>query len=138
MKNEMIDHPNECVKKLGDLIADVKVAMLTTLDEQGQLHSRPMQSLESGFDGALWFFTSRTSGKVLSIAHDDRVNLAYSDAKTSKFVSVAGKDAISVRSYVYLALSYDHRVIDGADAARFLSAVKARLEAAQFEADLGI
>ncbi|MCJ1707402.1 2-oxoglutarate dehydrogenase, E2 component, dihydrolipoamide succinyltransferase [Microbacterium sp. VKM Ac-2923] len=53
-------------------------------------------------------------------------------------VSVDGKDAISVRSYVYLALSYDHRTIDGADAARFLGAVKARLEAAQFEGDLGI
>ncbi|MDQ1173845.1 pyruvate dehydrogenase E2 component (dihydrolipoamide acetyltransferase) [Microbacterium testaceum] len=53
-------------------------------------------------------------------------------------VSVDGKDAISVRSYVYLALSYDHRIIDGADAARFLGTVKARLEAAQFEGDLGI
>ena len=53
-------------------------------------------------------------------------------------VTVDGKDAISVRSYVYLALSYDHRIIDGADAARFLGAVKARLEAAEFEADLGI
>ncbi len=53
-------------------------------------------------------------------------------------VTVDGKDAISVRSYVYLALSYDHRIIDGADAARFLGAVKARLEAAQFEGDLGI
>jgi len=53
-------------------------------------------------------------------------------------VSVDGKDAIAVRSYVYLALSYDHRIIDGADAARFLGAVKARLEAAQFEGDLGI
>ncbi|KAA9110507.1 2-oxoglutarate dehydrogenase, E2 component, dihydrolipoamide succinyltransferase [Microbacterium rhizomatis] len=53
-------------------------------------------------------------------------------------VSVDGKDAISVRSYVYLALSYDHRVIDGADAARFLGAVKSRLEAAQFESQLGI
>ncbi|MFI8632040.1 2-oxoglutarate dehydrogenase, E2 component, dihydrolipoamide succinyltransferase [Microbacterium sp. NPDC077663] len=52
-------------------------------------------------------------------------------------VTVDGKDAISVRSYVYLALSYDHRVIDGADAARFLGAVKARLEAAQFEGQLG-
>ncbi|WP_404447534.1 2-oxoglutarate dehydrogenase, E2 component, dihydrolipoamide succinyltransferase [Microbacterium marinum] len=52
-------------------------------------------------------------------------------------VSIDGKDAISVRSYVYLALSYDHRVIDGADAARFLSAVKARLEGADFEAQLG-
>jgi pyruvate dehydrogenase E2 component (dihydrolipoamide acetyltransferase) len=53
-------------------------------------------------------------------------------------VQVDGKDAISVRSYVYLALSYDHRVVDGADAARFLGAVKARLEAAAFEGQLGI
>ncbi len=53
-------------------------------------------------------------------------------------VSVDGRDAISVRSYVYLALSYDHRVIDGADAARFLAAVKARLEEAAFEGQLGI
>jgi pyruvate dehydrogenase E2 component (dihydrolipoamide acetyltransferase) len=53
-------------------------------------------------------------------------------------VKVDGVDAIAVRSYVYLALSYDHRIIDGADAARFLSAVKTRLEAAQFQGDLGI
>jgi 2-oxoglutarate dehydrogenase E2 component (dihydrolipoamide succinyltransferase) len=53
-------------------------------------------------------------------------------------VAIDGKDAIAVRSYMYLALSYDHRIIDGADAARFLSAVKTRLEAAQFEGDLGI
>jgi pyruvate dehydrogenase E2 component (dihydrolipoamide acetyltransferase) len=53
-------------------------------------------------------------------------------------VTVDGRDAISVRSYVYLALSYDHRIVDGADAARFLGAVRARLESAAFEADLGI
>ncbi|WP_439593839.1 2-oxoglutarate dehydrogenase, E2 component, dihydrolipoamide succinyltransferase [Microbacterium sp.] len=53
-------------------------------------------------------------------------------------VSVDGKDAISVRSYVYLALSYDHRIIDGADAARFLGAVKARLEASDFAPQLGV
>ncbi len=53
-------------------------------------------------------------------------------------VPVDGVDAFGVRSYVYLALSYDHRVIDGADAARFLSAVKSRLEAAAFAGDLGI
>nr|WP_274638348.1 2-oxoglutarate dehydrogenase, E2 component, dihydrolipoamide succinyltransferase [Microbacterium bovistercoris] len=53
-------------------------------------------------------------------------------------VQVDGKDAIAVRSYVYLALSYDHRIVDGADAARFLSAMKSRLEAGAFEANLGI
>jgi 2-oxoglutarate dehydrogenase E2 component (dihydrolipoamide succinyltransferase) len=39
---------------------------------------------------------------------------------------------------VYLALSYDHRIIDGADASRYLTEVKARLEAGDFEKDLGI
>ncbi|QAY61320.1 2-oxoglutarate dehydrogenase, E2 component, dihydrolipoamide succinyltransferase [Microbacterium protaetiae] len=53
-------------------------------------------------------------------------------------VSIDGKDAIAIRSYVYLALSYDHRIVDGADAARFLGAVKARLESGDFEANLGI
>jgi len=53
-------------------------------------------------------------------------------------VSDSGTDAIAIRSTVYLALSYDHRIVDGADAARFLGAVKARLEEADFEGDLGI
>ncbi len=42
-------------------------------------------------------------------------------------------ETIAVRQMVYLALTYDHRLVDGADAARFLSDVKARLEAGQFD-----
>ncbi|MFB4351102.1 2-oxoglutarate dehydrogenase, E2 component, dihydrolipoamide succinyltransferase [Microbacterium sp. CR_7] len=57
--------------------------------------------------------------------------------KRPGLVKVGGSDAIAIRSYVYLALSYDHRIIDGADAARFLGAVKSRLESAQFAAQLG-
>lgn len=49
-----------------------------------------------------------------------------------------GNDSIAVRSMVYLALSYDHRIVDGADASRFLVDVKSRLEAANFEANLGL
>ncbi|WP_229053538.1 2-oxoglutarate dehydrogenase, E2 component, dihydrolipoamide succinyltransferase [Aeromicrobium sp. Leaf350] len=48
-----------------------------------------------------------------------------------------GNDSISVRSMAYLALTYDHRIIDGADAGRFLQAVKQRLQGGQFEAELG-
>ena len=47
-------------------------------------------------------------------------------------------EVIAVRSMVYLALTYDHRIVDGADAARFLATVKDRLEAGQFEAELGL
>ena len=49
-----------------------------------------------------------------------------------------GNDAIGIRSMVYLALSYDHRIIDGADASRYLMQVKTRLEAGNFESNLGI
>jgi pyruvate dehydrogenase E2 component (dihydrolipoamide acetyltransferase) len=46
-------------------------------------------------------------------------------------------ETIAVRQMVYLALTYDHRLVDGADAARFLSAIKQRLEEAKFDAELG-
>ena len=49
-----------------------------------------------------------------------------------------GSETIAIRSMVYLALSYDHRIVDGADAARFLVTLKDRLEAGNFEADLGL
>ena len=49
-----------------------------------------------------------------------------------------GGETIAIRSMVYLALSYDHRIVDGADAARFLSTLKERLEGGRFESDLGL
>ena len=53
-------------------------------------------------------------------------------------VTHGGDDSIAIRQMVYFALSYDHRIVDGADAARFLGLVKSRLEAGDFDADLGI
>ncbi len=49
-----------------------------------------------------------------------------------------GNESIGVRSMIYLPLTYDHRLVDGADAGRFLTTVKQRLEEASFEADLGL
>ncbi len=49
-----------------------------------------------------------------------------------------GNDAIAVRDMMYLSLSYDHRLIDGANAARFLGLIKARLEAGEFGGELGL
>ena len=58
--------------------------------------------------------------------------------KRPAVVKSGGGEAIAIRSFVYLALSYDHRIIDGADAARFLTAVKSRLETGEFADVLGI
>lgn len=51
---------------------------------------------------------------------------------------VDGNDSIAIRSMCYLSLTYDHRVVDGADAGRFLHTLKTRLEEANFEAELGL
>ena len=51
---------------------------------------------------------------------------------------VEGGETIAIRSMVYLALSYDHRIVDGADAARFLATLKERLEEGAFESQLGL
>ena len=53
-------------------------------------------------------------------------------------VDESGNESIGVRSICYLPLTYDHRLIDGADAGRFLTTVKRRLEEGAFEADLGL
>jgi 2-oxoglutarate dehydrogenase E2 component (dihydrolipoamide succinyltransferase) len=59
-------------------------------------------------------------------------------SKKPVVVSDDGFDAIAIRSTVYFALSYDHRIVDGADAARFLTAIKNRLESGDFADKLGI
>jgi pyruvate dehydrogenase E2 component (dihydrolipoamide acetyltransferase) len=48
-----------------------------------------------------------------------------------------GVESIEIRSMAYLSLSYDHRLVDGADAARYLSSLKTRLETADFAAEVG-
>jgi 2-oxoglutarate dehydrogenase E2 component (dihydrolipoamide succinyltransferase) len=48
-----------------------------------------------------------------------------------------GEDKVEIRSMAYLALSYDHRLVDGADAARFLATLKRRLEVGDFAGEVG-
>ena len=69
-----------------------------------------------------------------------QVAILGTGAVVKKPVVISGPegDSIAVRSTVYLALSYDHRIVDGADAARFLTQVRERLEGGQFEGNLGI
>ncbi len=79
----------ESIKRLGDLIKEVKVAMLTTID-WGVLRSRPMQTQDVDFDGALWFFTSSETHKTEEIEKDRRVNVSYSAPDSNTYVSVTG------------------------------------------------
>lgn len=79
------------IKKLSELIQDIRIAMLTTVDDRGMLRSRPMVTQEAPFDGDLWFFTGKDTGKVHEVEHDQDVNVAYSDPDRQQYVSVSGK-----------------------------------------------
>ncbi|WP_407524164.1 pyridoxamine 5'-phosphate oxidase family protein [Methylobacterium oryzisoli] len=86
------DH--EGAKKLFSLIKDVKVAMMTTVDSDGQLRSRPMWNQEADEAGDLWFFAKVDAPVTGEISRDSQVNLAYSDPSSQNYVSVSGKAEI--------------------------------------------
>lgn len=90
MPQEILDR-NECIAKLKELIADIPYAMLATTAEDGSIHSRPMSSRQNEFNGELWFFTGRDTGKVTEIRNDQHVNVAFASPKDMSFVSIAGR-----------------------------------------------
>jgi len=79
------------IKHLADLMKSIKFAMLTTVEEDGSLHSRPMTTQAVEFDGDLWFFTRVSSPKVWEAAGHREVNVAFADPAKSKFISASGK-----------------------------------------------
>jgi general stress protein 26 len=78
------------VKKLGELIKGVKVAMLTTVAKDGSLRSRPMVTQDAEFDGTLWFFTQAHAPKVSEVEREESVNVSYADPDNQRYVSVSG------------------------------------------------
>ncbi len=90
----MSDSRKESIKKLAELIKDIKFAMLTTVCRDGTLRSRPMATQQQDFDGDLWFFTRADSAKVEDAQKDDHVNVSYAEPDDMKFVSVSGRTQI--------------------------------------------
>lgn len=82
---------DDTVKKLRDLIKDIKFGMLTTAGDDGSLRSRPMATQQTEFDGDLWFFTNASAPKVDEIRHDQHVNVSFSSPEDNRYVSVSGK-----------------------------------------------
>ena len=78
------------VKKLRELIEDIKIAMLTTEHDDGRLRSRPMMAIKMDEAGCLWFFTNRDGEKSEAIREKCDVNLSYSNPEKEKYVSVSG------------------------------------------------
>lgn len=86
----MTNTHEENVQKLAELIHGIKVAMMTTVDTDGAIHSRPMATQQTAFDGDLWFFTAAGSHKSEEVKRDARVNLTYVSHDDNRYVSVTG------------------------------------------------
>jgi general stress protein 26 len=82
---------HEDFKKLQDMIEGIRIAMLTTVDDDGTLRSRPMATHDVEFDGDLWFFTQEHSPKVEEVQREHQVNVSYADSGKQRFVSVSGR-----------------------------------------------
>lgn len=77
-------------ERLRDDIAAIEVAMLTTVEEDNNLRSRPMYTLQMDTQGTLWFFTSKNSPKLDEIEENNHVNLSYADANSHTYISITG------------------------------------------------
>lgn len=82
------------ISKLGHLIKGIPFAMMTTVEPDGKLKSRPMAVQQVDFDGDFWFFTAEHSTKVDDIRRFPQVNLAFSQDREHRFISVSGRAEI--------------------------------------------
>ena len=76
--------------RLRDMVMHIKIAMLNTLDENGNFISRPMAAQKVDDDGIIWFFTKKDSSQVSETEKDKRVNLAFSNPDKQLYVSISG------------------------------------------------
>lgn len=79
-------------KKLYDIIDDVEIAMLTTVEAGGKLHTRPMKNQKADRSGTVWFFTEKDSAVARDVAENGNVSLGY--AGKSEYVSANGTGAV--------------------------------------------
>lgn len=92
MKSEIQATPD--LRKLGELIDGIEVAMLTTHAADGSMVSRPLQTLEFDHAGDLVFFTAADSRKLDELKANPDVNIAYANPARQSYVSVRGTASI--------------------------------------------
>ncbi len=88
--NTSTSENQEIVGKLAKLIKGIKFAMLSTVDSDGTIRSRPMATQDTEFDGTLWFFTRASAPKVDEVDHEHQVNVSYADPSGQTYISVSG------------------------------------------------
>jgi general stress protein 26 len=84
------DERADSIARIHELIKDIRVAMLTTVAQDGSLHSRPMMTQQAEFDGTLWFLTGQDTAKAGEVAGHRGVNVSYAQPDDHRYVSLSG------------------------------------------------
>lgn len=84
------NHGDQKLNTLQEKIDGIEIAMLSTQEEDGQIRSRPMQTLAFDNDEALWFLMTNDSTKVDEMTDNNQVNLSYVNLDDGCYVSVSG------------------------------------------------
>jgi general stress protein 26 len=84
-------HANEAVKKLQDMVNDIRACMMITSGKTGARASRPMAAVDTDHMGNIWFFTSRHSNKVKDIELDHFVQLVFAHPGKDSYLDVRGR-----------------------------------------------
>lgn len=92
MSHDHTDHDGAA--KLYEMIKEVRICMMTSIEPDGSLHSRPMYSHKADGHGDIWFFSRARDPKIGELKADSEVNLAFSDPSSQNYVSVSGKAQI--------------------------------------------
>jgi general stress protein 26 len=83
------------VSKLNELIKDIRIAMLTTVADDGSLRGRPMATQDLPFDGDLWFFTAENAHKTEEISREHQVAVTYAEPKDQRYISLSGTAVVT-------------------------------------------
>jgi general stress protein 26 len=86
----------DAIKKVSELINEVGICMFTTIDDHGQVISRPMATVDVDKDGNAWFFTNEFSGKVTQISENNELNLIYAHPGNNTYMNIFGIGTIVV------------------------------------------
>jgi len=81
---------HEEIAKLKEMVRDIDIAKMTTVEADGSLRSRPMSTQQSESDGDHWFFSYAYTPKVEEIQRDRRVNLCYASNDKNTWISDSG------------------------------------------------
>lgn len=76
--------------KVWDMVKDIEITMMVTMDGEGRFRGRPMRAVRQGEGDVVWFFTQNHTPKTDEVQGDERVLLAYSDPSGQNYVAISG------------------------------------------------